>query len=794
MKLNKFFGIFAAATAMLAAGCSTDLTEDVIVEASGNEATTTVVFTADCGDAVRNNLDSETFKVTWAGADKIKVNGATSTATELLEDGAKANFTVSLTTDQNKAPFHAIYPAGKWTVPAANSTDPHKCVIDSRFLIPEGGNIHYPMIAVSESSTNLSFKHLTGLVKLSLIKGADYDGDKICTILVKGNNGEQIAGSFNIDWENATINPVDDIGDTNKSMSIGVYKTLSATPVEVIIPLPAQTYENGLTLTVIDENGHFMAQKTKKLEVKRAEVVTFETPLAFAPKDDTDILTSLIAGESGSITITDDIYIDAEVISDAGNVNMEYNYNGDGELDKTLSLRTSYIQRSNGAQGYRLTFNAAETTTQQNERLTRYARTVIAVKEAKLTKEANPTRYTISGLKANKILQAKSAEALTATKAKSINELTDADVYTWVSLQNVEAGIRGGGYTNINNSSTYTPYMNVVPFTFYDNNGGNIRMLTNIDTNAAWSRNGTAVPTEPCTLNGIVVNTKLDRYYKDGNAGKYQIRVVDGNDIVPDANGTASATHVEWNLDWQTDANAIKPTSITKNTDGGMTPDIGEGSLISPHGSYSRSNALHRPTTAKVSYTQYQSGSTSETEPKTDANGAYVNAAVNFACPAGKSWWNFTTNKGEAIIAKFSTSGLSGKKAVAVFDVLAGGSATNHRFPSHWHLEYSIDNGTTWTNVSDDVITIRPMFVWQGSLYKSQVYAASYYNDYAIALPDDVMGQDNVQIALRPSSTVCEHGLDGKRTASDAEVNLTADGVSTGNGSVYFNTFSIRYF
>ncbi len=779
MKLNKFFGIFAAATAMLAAGCSTDLTEDVIVEASGNEATTTVVFTADCGDAVRNILDSETFKVTWAATDKINVNGETSTKTEILEDG-RAQFTVELTESQHPdGPYKCRYPAS--TKPTWDSGDVYY-IFDSRYRIPEGGNIYYPMVAYSESSkTNLSFKHLTGLVKLSLTAGADYDGDKVCTILVKGNNGEQLAGSIKFDWNTHIVEKAESVNASNQTMSIGVYKTLSETPVEVIIPLPAQTYENGLTLTVIDENGHFMVQKTKKLEVKRAEVVTFESPLAFAPKDDTDILTSLIAGESGSITITDDIYVDAEVINDPENKNMEYNYadpaNTSTLINTDISLSTSYIQRKNGAVGYRLTF----TNKTYNDKLIRNSCAVIAIKGATLTKEANPTRYTISGLGNNKVLQATDIGSLTTIETKTIAELTDSDVYTYVNLTDTQIGIKEGAYANINN--TNSNYFDCVPLTFFDRNGDNIRMLTNYTGNTELCRDGNGVPQGSGTLSGIIVHTKLKRVGGgDGTIGRYQIRVVDKADIALAAEADeADHTIVEWN--W----NDLTSATPTTNEDGSLPSDSGSGSMYSTLTASLKDAGLQL-----YNYAFTGDNPVSFTGKTTTSNTKFK--VVGFSLPDNYHWWNFTENKGEAIIAKFSTADVtSANHVMAIFDVNGGkGALSNSRFPTHWHLEWSTD-GQTWTDVEDGEVTVRPLGVWQSPSNESYttLLGVPMHVDYAIELPTEILGKETVYVAMRASSPVCEHGTDNKK--DDPTLELTADDVTEG-GTITFNTFSIRYF
>ncbi len=519
------------------------------------------------------------------------------------------------------------------------------------------------------------------------------------------------------------------------------------------------------------------------------EIVSSVTITQTAEKDFRE---ELIPGATGSVTIADDITLYGIVISDAGNVNMEYNYadqtgvtGTNVKVDATISEKTAYVQREDGAYGFRLQFATAADNT-----LKRYSAVEISLKGATLTKESEPTRYTISGLTAANITKQTEGTAADLVKKvrtlKGANALTDDDVYTWVSIENAQIGINDGAYTNFNED--FYPYINSIPLTFFDHNGGSIRMLTNAA--ATWRRDGTGVPQGSGTLNGIIVHTKIKRIAGgDGNIGRYQIRVVDKADIALNQTaGTSDAqTLVEWN--WN-DAVLDKKAEVLPSNAGTVTGEI-----------YSTiAWSMHNETggTAKEAYMSMDAFNATDDSTK----GKSVGHAAGFRVFDKWHWWGFVdstfannkkteqSGKGEAIVAKFSTITVpTDKKLMLIFDVMGGSGSVGraNRFPTFWHVEYSTD-GTIWNKASDEVVSIRPYFKWNDR--DTQPLATAMYVDYAIELPGVLLGKETVYVALRASSTICEHGV--QSTSNDPTLNLTVSDV--GQGNVNFNTFSIRYF
>ena len=137
-----------------------------------------------------------------------------------------------------------------------------------------GGNI---MISQSEYS-QFSLKSVCGWLKLELIG----NGEKISTITLKGNNGEQVAGQIYINSEDATATLASEAGSADGNGSAGgnlVFEDailkevtlncgegveLSAEPTAFYIALPPQTFSKGISLDIVATDGSKMTKATDK--------------------------------------------------------------------------------------------------------------------------------------------------------------------------------------------------------------------------------------------------------------------------------------------------------------------------------------------------------------------------------------------------------------------------------------------------------------------------------------------------------------------------------------------------
>ena len=329
---------------------------------------------------------------------------------------------------------------------------------------------------------------------------------------------------------------------------------------------------------------------------------------------------TLIKGESGQVVINNpEASFEGIVISDKDNANVETTPNtARNATDYTVNAKTAYVQMLDGSYGYRLQFDAADDNT-----LKRYSQVKISLNGVTLTKEADPERYTLSGLTAaNIVSQTPGTASDLIRKEKSIGQLTDEDIYTYVSLREVEFALPDGSYTNVNEGYFGTAnHTSCVPRTLCDKDGGAISMLVNNKT--PWRRDGSGMPKGKGTLSGVIVHDLQPRYgyTNEGYIGRYSVRVLEKEEIDLAASESSSnrQTLVEWN--WNN-------AEVRTNADGTIAPDRGNGSLwcTDPAAKYLLDNEYNGLTTSA---------------------GLNGKNALKFE---NTYWWDFAENTGYAVV------------------------------------------------------------------------------------------------------------------------------------------------
>lgn len=469
-------------------------------------------------------------------------------------------------------------------------------------------------------------------------------------------------------------------------------------------------------------------------------------------------LKALISGTSGQLVITDAMAaVSGIIISEKGNPNMESNPNTTfNKIDFTENEKTAYMQSTDGSTGLRI-----KTLTTGDNVFARYSKATVMLSGLTLVKESNPERYTLKDLGASNILEIEPGSASNIVqKEKYIGNLTDNDIYTFVTLKDVEFSLPYGGYMNVNTGYTVKSnwntqgitdggYVDAVPTSFRDNKGGSMRLL--INALVPWNRN--LLPKGSGTMSGIIVNDKLIRYgINDGNIGRYSLRVIEESDIKLTSSAKA-ATLVEWNwIKNGTDISGIG--TVSKDGDGNVLPAIGSGKL-------------------------YCTGSTTTglgAQPIYFADAAskeVINSAMHYAA----KWWNTTKNEGEAFVFNFSTSGISGNNFTINFTQGAGsGSAATLGFPTYWQVEYSTD-GTSYTTLPNSTYCVRPLGWWGGTL----LFVTQGLTDHTFSLPTSLLGKTSVYVRLKPKSNVCTTSTgaeNGTLDSSSSAVNVRVGFVS----------------
>lgn len=387
-------------------------------------------------------------------------------------------------------------------------------------------------------------------------------------------------------------------------------------------------------------------------------------------------------------------FFEGVIVADAGQKNMETNpMTSATSYDDNESAITNYVQSLDGKYGMRLKFaTAADNTLKKGDKVK------ISLAGATLVREDNPVRYTLKGVSANTVTVEENVQ-LTA-RQKTIAELTDEDIYTWVTLPDVEVSFCYGSWVNVRKEWIDAKRINFDNRILRDVNGNEIRMIVNTDTE--WYLTDAGVPKGSGPVSGVIVNTTSE-YYGSGILGKYQIRPMKLSDIEIKDNGFSEIL-VAW--DYSTGFSRVSSLEATTGT-----------------GTFAASSMVQ-------ANTFLQFGNTSP-YPKGFPKGANIDKSV---------WWKDGAAK-DAVTFQFSTKDAAGKKMTLSFGALIGNykEEAASQGPVHWNVEYSLD-GTNYILI--EKVMIRPI----GAEKSTLLFLPASLDDQCVELPDAIAGQDNVTI------------------------------------------------
>ena len=387
-------------------------------------------------------------------------------------------------------------------------------------------------------------------------------------------------------------------------------------------------------------------------------------------------------------------FFEGVIVADAGQKNMETNpMTSATSYDDNESAITNYVQSLDGKYGMRLKFaTAADNTLKKGDKVK------ISLAGATLVREDNPVRYTLKGVSANTVTVEENVQ-LTA-RQKTISELTDEDVYTLVTLPDVEVPFCYGSWVNVRKEWIDAKRINFDNRILRDVNGNKIRMIVNTDTE--WYLTDAGVPKGSGPVSGVIVNTTSE-YYGSDILGKYQIRPMKLSDIEIKDNGFSEIL-VAW--DYSTGFSRVSSLEATTGT-----------------GTFAASSMAQ-------ANTFLQFGNTSP-YPKGYPKGANIDRSV---------WWKDGAAK-DAATFQFSTKDAAGKKMTLSFGALIGNykEEAASQGPIHWNVEYSLD-GTNYILI--EKVMIRPM----GAEKSTLLFLPASLDDQCVELPDAIAGQDNVTI------------------------------------------------
>lgn len=545
----------------------------------------------------------------------------------------------------------------------------------------------------------------------------------------------------------------------------------------------AQLDEDGLVFTVDENSGMTSRSGQITIAYNKGGHTAGATFSVTQSADKVISFSELRELTPGPISRND--YIEGWIVSDPDSKNVCSSVQtGQYAFDRSENDRTAYLESVDGNYGVQLKFTAAD----QNV-LPRWSKVLVNLNGSTLEREDNPVRYTIRGLKAAKVSLLEAGTQISVpVKTRSVAQLTDNDIYTYVSLTPVEILCKDGSFTNAsegyafggasdaaNPSGSASPRWDVAPLLCSDDKGDAIYMLTNAAV--PWRRTGkdiewgSCVPQGAGTLSGVVVSDDVAPV-RWGNLGKYQIRAMTLEEI--DLNGQPFSNIIcEWT--W----NDFSPK---------ITPDEG-------HGTFNKYAAG----------AEFVSDFNNPYQPE-DATSPNGNSTVNMKGLVAKAaiclkqqWWDFTASEGKYFDIKFNMAGLSGTNLV--FGIVWGhGSmdAVSIFGPSHWNVLYSVDNGATFSKVpSVDILKKRSVVWWGSGSSSTSQDATPGFTEHLVKLPTTCFGQANVVVRLQVADIVTDRvpstSATTWRDALGIEQGVMTSGLSAANCQVRIGTITVRY-
>lgn len=497
-----------------------------------------------------------------------------------------------------------------------------------------------------------------------------------------------------------------------------------------------------------------------------------------------------LAVESGQ-HVSDDIVIEGIVVSNRASGNM-----GDNEqtstftIDYSISERTVYLESADGAMGFMLL-----TETEDDNNFSQFDHVKIDLNGAVIAKSVvsetrDPVYYTISGVRSDMVVSRVEGSSA-PVKRKRIGNLDDDDIFTYVTLADVELPVRKGPltpveeyFTNAGGNNRLTKYGTLLRCV----DGESIYVYTN--TTCVYRRDGSRLPYGSGDMSGVIVHERLPRYrYEDaadsdeyGYIGRYQIRHTSKSDFgMADSmeESSFSALLAEWR--YVTEKNLVTyPATGGSDTDAWFTQTYEYPESSSLHGrscvNLTADYSYLGPVGTNASYFFGRNignvnGLGVILEDGTDWMGpsykgvnSSAASSINSSGNAGKgivpaeagsawyAWYNRDRSDGsmKSWLIKFSTKGITSDVFSLQVSMVNKSNSGNYG-PRYWNLEYSFTditgngNETEWTLI--DTFTV-PDFAASSPF--TQFWMLPGFMPMNFRLPSDIGDKDAVYLRLRP--------------------------------------------
>ena len=183
-------------------------------------------------------------------------------------------------------------------------------------------------------------------------------------------------------------------------------------------------------------------------------------------------------------------------------------------VDYNPTKTTVYLQAPNGSRGIQLTCATAD-----DNVFEQWDKVQILIHGTTGIMYEGPDRFELKGVKKTMITQRTAGTKADITvKKKTIAQLTDADIFTYVELQDVYFPVRKGSLCPYNEGyalGTGADRIAKYPRLMLDKNGDEIHLFTN--SNCMYRSNGRRLPYGSGYISGVIVHERFARFnWRDG--------------------------------------------------------------------------------------------------------------------------------------------------------------------------------------------------------------------------------------------------------------------------------------
>ena len=248
--------------------CTTDATEDLGVQLSGNAENTEFTLSLEESRTQLGEKTDGVYPLYWSEGDKISVNGVESAEAAIGDNSAVATFAVS---GKLSTPYCIAYPA------AAEG----EVLFAEQQSYTEGtiANGSSTMYGYSANGGGVQLNHLTGVLKIGVAGDA-----KLVLAQVSTVDRAPIAGAFALDFTTGELTATA-ASQELIAYSFGEGVQLSAEPTYLHLAVPAGVY-NELYVTLYDEDGGVMYATVKAGDEKpltAGNVREFSNAIVYTP-------------------------------------------------------------------------------------------------------------------------------------------------------------------------------------------------------------------------------------------------------------------------------------------------------------------------------------------------------------------------------------------------------------------------------------------------------------------------------------------------------------------------------